>query len=235
MLKKRRFHRFRLHTKLVLVSYFSLLFGGMLIVLALEWNNPGTLGPLSVKDKLLAVLFQSMTLRTAGFNTVDQAALRDCTKLIGGFLMLIGAAPASTGGGIKVTTLAILVLTVRMVARGESSIVVFERRIDRALIQRTVAITFIAIAVAFVDVCALSLMQPGADFLDLLYECASAMGTVGISAIGSSALKPLARIMIILTMFTGRVGPLTLALLFARRQNRTRELIQYPEEHVMIG
>ena len=235
MLKKRRFHRFRLHTKLVLVSYFSLLFGGMLIVLALEWNNPGTLGPLSVKDKLLAALFQSMTLRTAGFNTVDQAALRDCTKLIGGFLMLIGAAPASTGGGIKVTTLAILVLTVRMVARGESSIVVFERRIDRELIQRTVAVTFIAIAVAFVDVCALSVLQPGSAFLDLYYECVSAVGTVGISAIGSANLVPLARVLIIMTMYIGRIGPLTMALLFTRRQSRARELMRYPEDRVMIG
>ena len=235
ILKKRRFKRLRLHTKLVLVTYFSLLFGGMLIVLLLEWNNPGTLGPLSVKDKLLAGLFQSMTLRTAGFNTIDQAALRDCTKLIGGFLMLIGAAPASTGGGIKVTTLAILVLTVRMVARGESSIVVFERRIDRALIQRTVAIAFIAIAVAFVDVCALSVLQPGAAFLDLYYECVSAVGTVGISAIGSSNLVPLARILIMITMYIGRIGPLTMALLFMNRQNRAKELLRYPEDRVMIG
>ena len=235
MLKKRRFRRFRLHTKLVLVSYFSLLLGGMLIVLALEWNNPATLGPLCVKDKLLAALFQSVTLRTAGFNTIDQASLRDATKLIGGFFMLIGAAPASTGGGIKVTTLAILVLTVRMVGRGESSIVVFERRIDRELIQRTVAITFIAIAVAFVDVCALSILQPGAAFLDLYYECVSAVGTVGISSIGSSNLVPLARILIIVTMYIGRIGPLTMALLFMRRQSRSRELLRYPEDRVMIG
>ena len=235
ILKKRNFQRLRLHTKLVLVTYFSLLLGGMVIVLLLEWNNPGTLGPLSVKDKLLAALFQSMTLRTAGFNTIDQAALHDCTKLIGGFLMLIGAAPASTGGGIKVTTLAILVLTVRMVARGESSIVVFERRIDRALIQRTVAITFIAIAVAFVDVCALSVLQPGAAFLDLYYECVSAVGTVGISAIGSSNLVPLARVLIMITMYIGRIGPLTMALLFMNRQNRAKELLRYPEDRVMIG
>ncbi|MBQ8109304.1 MAG: Trk family potassium uptake protein [Clostridia bacterium] len=235
VLSKRSFRRFRLHTKLVLVSYGTLLLGGALIVLVLEWSNPGTLGPLSFPDKLLASLFQSVTLRTAGFNTIDQAALRDSTKLIGGFLMLIGAAPASTGGGIKVTTLAILVLTVRMVSQGESSIVVFERRIDRELIQRTVAITFIAIAVAFVDICALSILQPGAAFLDLYYECVSAVGTVGISAIGSANLRPLARILIIITMYIGRIGPLSMALLFSRRQNRSRELARYPEDRVMIG
>ena len=235
VLKKRSFRRFRLHTKLVLVTYGALMLGAALLVLALEWSNPATLGPLSFGEKLLAALFQSVTLRTAGFNTIDQASLRDCTKLLGGFFMLIGAAPASTGGGIKVTTLAILALTVRMVARGESAIVVFGRRIDRAMIQRTVAIAFIAIAVAFVDVCALSLLQPDAAFLDLYYECVSAVGTVGISAIGSASLVPAARILIIITMYIGRLGPLTMALLFARRQNRAKELLHYPEERVMIG
>lgn len=235
VLKRRSFRRFRLHTKLVLVTYGALLLIGMLVVLAVEWSNPRTLGPLSFGEKLLAALFQSVTLRTAGFNTIDQASLHDATKLIGGFLMLIGAAPASTGGGIKVTTLAILVLTVRMVSKGESSIVVFGRRIDRALIQRTVAITFIAIAVAFVDVCMLSLLQPDFAFLDLYYECVSAVGTVGISAIGSANLVPLGRVLIIITMYIGRLSPLTMALLFMRRQNRSKELLRYPEERVMIG
>ena len=235
MLGKRSFRRFRLHTKLVLVTYGALLLGGFLIVLALEWSNPGTLGPLSVGQKMLAALFQSVTLRTAGFNTIDQAALRDSTKLIGGLLMLIGCAPASTGGGIKVTTFAIMVLTVRMVSRGESCIVVFNRRIDRELIQRTVAIACIAVAVAFVDVCALSLLQPEAAFLDLYYECVSAVGTVGISAIGSANLRPLARVLIMITMYIGRIGPLSMALLFTKKQTRARELLRYPEDRVMIG
>ena len=232
---KRRFRRLRLHTKLVVVSYFSLMLISFVLVLALEWSNPATLGPMPVGQKLLNALFQSVTLRTAGFNTYDQQAQRDCTKLICCFMMLIGAAPASTGGGIKVTTLAILFLTVRMVARGENSIKVFERRIESSVIQRTVTIVMLAVTLVFVDVCALTLMQPGAAFLDLLYECASAMGTVGISAIGSASLAPLARLLIILTMFAGRVGPLTLALLLTRKQNHAKELIQYPEEHVMIG
>lgn len=235
ILKNRRFRRLRLNTKLVLVTYGALLVGGFFMVLALEWNNPDTLGGLSLPDKLLAALFQSVTLRTAGFNTIDQAALRDSTKLIGGILMMVGCAPASTGGGIKVTTLAIMVLTVRMIARGESCIVVFERRIDRALIQRTVAIVCIAVAVAVVDVCALSLLQPQYAFLDLYYECVSAVGTVGISAVGTSNLGTVARMLIIITMFIGRIGPLSMALLFTRRQSRAKELLRYPEERVMIG
>ena len=235
LLTRRHFRRFRLHTKLVLMSYGALMLISFAAVLALEWSNPQTLGPMPVGDKILNAFFQSVTLRTAGFNTYDQQAQRDCTKLICCFMMLIGAAPASTGGGIKVTTLAIVLLTVRMVARGENNIRVFGRRIEMSLIQRALTIVFIAMAVVFVDVCVLSCMQPGADFLDLLYECASAMGTVGISAIGSAALKPLSRILIIITMFTGRVGPMTLALLLTRSQHRAKALIQYPEEHVMIG
>ena len=204
-------------------------------MLAFEWDNPGTLGPLDPGRKMLAAFFQSVTLRTAGFNTIDQAALRDATKLVGGLLMLIGCAPASTGGGIKVTTFALIVLTVRMVSQGSSSIVVFKRRIDRTMIQRAVSIAFIAIAVAFMDVCVLSLIQPDCAFLDLYYECVSAVGTVGISAVGTANLRPLARLLIIVTMFIGRIGPLTMALLFMKRQTRARELVQYPEDRVMLG
>jgi len=235
ILKKRRFSKLGLNTKLVLVTYGSLLLAGFLIVLAFEWSNPATLGPLSPGQKMLAAFFQSVTLRTAGFNTIDQAALRDSTKLVGGLLMLIGCAPASTGGGIKVTTFALIVLTVRMVARGESSIVVFRRRIDSMMIQRAVTIAFIAMAVAFVDICALTLIQPGYAFLDLYYECVSAVGTVGISAIGSANLRPLGRLLIIITMYIGRIGPMTMALLFMKRQTRVRELVQYPEDKVMLG
>lgn len=233
--RQRNFRRFRLHTKIVLVSYFSLLAISFITVLALEWSNPATLGSMPVGEKILNALFQAVTLRTAGFNTYDQQAQRDCTKLICCFMMVVGAAPASTGGGVKVTTLAIMFLTVRMVARGESSIKVFGRRIESTVIERTMTLVCLAAAFVFLDVCALTLMQPGVPFLDLLYECASAMGTVGISAFGSVNLAPLGRVLIIITMFAGRVGPLTLALVLARKQNRSKELIQYPEEHVMIG
>jgi trk system potassium uptake protein TrkH len=232
---KKSFRRLRLNTKLVLVSYGTLLLAGFVAVLAFEWGNPHTLGPLNPGEKMLAALFQSVTLRTAGFNTIDQAGLRDSTKLVGGILMLIGCAPASTGGGIKVTTFALIVLTVRMVARGESSIVVFKRRIDHTMIQRAVAIAFIAITVAFVDICALSLIQPGYALLDLFYECVSAVGTVGISAIGTANLRPLGRLLIIISMYIGRIGPLTMALLFMNRQTRARELVKYPEDRVMLG
>ena len=227
--------RLRLHTKLVLSTYGALLLIGFAFTLAVEWRNPATLGALPVWEKLLAALFQSVTLRTAGFNTIDQAGMLPATKLVNCVLMLIGAAPASTGGGVKVTTFAVMALVVRMVARGDSSINVFHRRLERTLVQRAVAIILIAVSIVFVDVIALSLLQPGMDILDLAYECASAMGTVGISAVGTPSLKLASKLFILVTMYLGRIGPLTMALLLARRQAAAKEIFRYPEDRVMIG
>ena len=235
LVRKRRFRAFSLHTRLALISYGALLAAGFVLNLAIEWSNPQTLGPLSPGGKLLAALFQTVTLRTAGFNTISQQGMRDCTKLVNGLLMFVGAAPASTGGGIKVTTFAILALSVRMVLKGERCIVVFGRRIDSSLVQRALAVFFLALLVAMLDICALSLLEPSASFLDLYYECFSAIGTVGISAHGTANLCTLSRLLIILTMFVGRVGPLSMGLLLTRRQNRAKELLNYPEEHILIG
>ena len=232
---KRSLRRLGLQAKLVLTTYGALLLAGFLFNLAAEWSNPGTLGDLTVGEKLLAALLQSVTLRTAGFNTIDQAALRPATKLVNCLLMFIGASPASTGGGVKVTTFAVLVLVVRMVVRGESEINVFERRLERGLVQRAITIAFLAAAIVRADVLALSLMQPGAELIDVAYECASAMGTVGISALGTPTLNMPSKILILMTMYFGRVGPLSLAVLLASRQWKKKEHFRYPEDRVMIG
>ncbi len=229
--KRRYLH---LHTRLVLISFgFFLLFGWIFVLLA-EWNNPQTLGPLNFWEKLLAALFQSVTLRTAGFNTIDQQALRPATKLISSMLMFIGASPASTGGGVKVTTVAVIFLAVRMTVKGNHSIVVFRRKIPEDLLRRALSVVIIAAGVVLVDVVAISLMQPELSFLDILMECSSAMGTVGISAFGSYNLSGVSRLLIILTMYLGRIGPLTMALVLAHRQRREPR-IQYPNGQIMIG
>lgn len=232
---KRSLRRLGLQAKLVLTTYGALLLAGFLFNLAAEWSNPGTLGDLTVGEKLLAALLQSVTLRTAGFNTIDQAALRPATKLVNCLLMFIGASPASTGGGVKVTTFAVLVLVVRMVVRGESEINVFERRLERGLVQRAITIAFLAAAIVLADVLALSLMQPDAELIDVAYECASAMGTVGISSLGTPTLNMPSKILILMTMYFGRVGPLSLAVLLASRQWKKKEHFRYPEDRVMIG
>ena len=231
--RKRRY--LHLQTRLVLVAYGALLLFGWGFVLLAEWNNPGTLGPLPVGEKLLAALFQSVTLRTAGFNTIDQQALRPATKLISALLMLIGASPASTGGGVKVTTIAVIFLAVWMTARGRESIVVFRRGVSNALVRRALAVMLIAVGVAVTDVVVISLLQPELEFMDAVMECCSAMGTVGVSAFGSASLNALSRVLIILTMYLGRIGPLTMALAFARRQDANRSAVQYPNGQIMIG
>lgn len=227
--------RLRLHTKIVLTTYGALTLFGTVFVLLAEWNNPATLGGLPVWEKLLAALFQSVTLRTAGFNTIDQANMLPATKLVGCLLMVIGAAPASTGGGVKVSTFAVAVLLVRMVARGDREINVYHRRLERTLVQRAMAILMIAVGIVLVDVIAISLLQPGMDLMDIAYECASAMGTVGISAVGTPGLKLASKVFILITMYLGRIGPLTMALLLAHRQAASEERFRFPEDRIMIG
>lgn len=231
----RRWRLLKLHTKIVLSTYVALFIFGFLFNLIIEWNRPETLGSLAVDKKILAAMFQSITLRTAGFNTISQKALHPATKLVNCALMFIGAAPASTGGGIKVTTFAIPILLVRMVMRGESSINVFGRRLEATLVQRAVTIITLAMGVVAVDIIAISLLQPNMDLLDIAYECISAMGTVGISAVGTASLKTASKVLLILTMYIGRIGPLSVALALARKQEFMQEKYRYPEEWLMIG
>ena len=224
-----------LQTRIVLSTYGILLAFGFVFTLISEWSNPATLGNLTLGEKLLAALFQSVTLRTAGFNTIDEAAIRPAGKLVASLLMFTGASPASTGGGVKVTTIAVIFLAVRMTVRGENSIVAFKRSISNDLVRRALAVTLIAAGILLIDTVTISLMQPELEFMDVLFECASAVGTVGVSAFGSANLHVISRIMIILTMFMGRIGPLTMALVLAHRQNAVKPRVDYPEGHVMIG
>ena len=233
--ERRKGRYLHLHTRIVLASYGFFFLFGMAFTLLSEWNNPATLGNLPFGEKLLAAAFQSVTLRTAGFNTIDEAAIRPAGKLIGSFLMLIGASPASTGGGVKVTTVAVIFLAVRATIRGEYGVVAFRRGISGDTVRRAVTVLLLAVGIWIVDVTAISLMQPELNFMDVLFECASAMGTVGVSAFGSASLNSVSRILIILTMYMGRIGPLTAALVLANRQSRSRAKIEYPEGHIMIG
>ncbi len=235
-LKDRRRSRYlHLQTRIVLTTYGILLAFGFLFTLVSEWSNPATLGNLPFGEKLLAALFQSVTLRTAGFNTIDEAAIRPAGKLVASLLMFTGASPASTGGGVKVTTIAVIFLVVRMTVRGENNIVVFKRGISNDLVRRALSVTLIAALVLMVDTITISLLQPELEFMDVLFECASAVGTVGVSAFGSANLRVLPRIMIILTMFIGRIGPLTMALVLSHRQNSVKPRVDYPEGRIMIG
>ena len=230
------FRGLSLHTRIVLLSTLGLLAAGMVFYWLAERINPQTLAARTVGERALNAFFQSVTMRTAGFNSIDLAAMRDGSKLFSCVLMLIGASPASTGGGIKTTTVAVLVLLMLSVVRGEEEINVARRRLSNDVARRALAVTALFLTILFVCTLAITLIEDGRySMADILFETSSAMGTVGLSAIGTPNLRPASRAVLLPMMFLGRVGPLTLALAVAKRQGRRGAAAKYPEERIMIG
>lgn len=225
-----------LHAKLALVMTGGLLLVGTAAFLLLEWGNPGTLGPLKAPDKVLNAFFQSVTMRTAGFNSVDLAAMTDGSKLVSVLLMLIGANSASTGGGMKTTTVAVLALAVGSVIRGREETTVMGRRLPRDVIMRALAVVAVTLLVFLTGTLLLAIAEDGrVPFIDLMFETASAMATVGVSSAGTPEMSLMSKIVLVPMMYMGRVGPLTLALALANRQDGRRGRLRYPEESVTIG
>lgn len=237
---KRRFMAFRVHTRVVLAMTAALIVVGALFFALVEWNNPATLagGDLNAGQKLMASLFQSVTLRTAGFNTIDQNGLSPASKLMSMILMFIGGSPASTAGGIKTTTFAVVILAAWSVIRGRRDINLFERRVSISAIRRAAAITVLGLALVLAVTMGLCLLEqtrhPGITFEQLMFEVFSAFGTVGVSCGITPELHPLSKALLSLTMFCGRVGPLTLSIALASR-GRTDKGIRLPEGRLMVG
>lgn len=230
--ENRRFRDFSLHTKVVLVTTAFLIFFGMAVILLIEWDNPATIQNLSLKGKILASYFQSVTPRTAGYNTVSIGDMENATLFFIVILMFIGASPSSTGGGIKTTTAGILVAAIGALIRGKEDVEIFDRQIPKTIVYKAFALVFIAGALVIFVTMMLSLTEQ-APFLNILFEVVSAFGTVGLTAGVTPTLTVHGKLWIILTMFAGRVGPVTLALALAMRQRRT--VVQYPEGKVIIG
>ena len=234
-----RWRKLPLHAKLVLTVTAGLIAFGTLSILALEWVNPRTLdGGLTVWQKLYNSLFQSITFRTAGFASLDQASLTDPSKLIGSVLMFVGTSSASTGGGVKTTTAALLALVVVQVVRGHERITVFGREISADTARRAVAIVLIAFSAILIATCVISVIERGRghDFLDLLFETTSAFSTTGLSSVNTTTLTPASQWLLMPLMYFGRVGPLTLAYALANRlESRRANRVHYPEEKIMIG
>lgn len=225
-------HHLPLHTKMVLFMTLSLIAGGALLIFLLEYNNPETLGNLPWWQKIQAALFQSVTTRTAGFLTISQAGLRKATAMICCLLMFIGGSPSGTAGGVKTTTVAILVLTVISIIKGRNDTEMFGRKINGNLVRRALSIFMVSFGVMLLAVVALAIVQPG-DFMDCLFEVISAIATVGLTRDFTTELTVAGRIIIILTMYIGRIGPISLALFFNSR--RFVNLKTYPEEKVGVG
>ena len=230
------FRALSLHTRIVLLMTAVLLLAGTVFFWAAERLNPETLAAYPAGETVLGAFFQSVTLRTAGFNSFDLSGLRDGSKLFSCLLMVVGASPASTGGGIKTTTTAALVLLMHSVVRGDSEVNVARRRLPDDLARRALAVALLFLSALLTGTLIISLIEDGRFPLeDILFEASSAMGTVGVSAIGTPNLTPASRAALLPMMFFGRVGPLTMAVAIAKRQGKTKPVSKYPEERIMIG
>lgn len=232
---RRRFRTPRLwsmHTSIVVWATSVLLVLGTGMILALEWSNPATLGPMSWPEKLLASFFQSVQTRTAGFNSVDISAMEPTTWLGMDVLMFIGGAPAGTAGGIKVTTVAVLLFIVFTELRGDAAVNIFGKRLSRAVHRQAIAVVLLAGSLVVVVTGALMHLS-GLPLDQVLFETVSAFSTVGLSTGITAELPMLGQLMLVLLMFIGRVGPITFASALALRERRT--LYELPKERPIIG
>lgn len=227
------FTRLSVHSKLVLVTTALLLLLGTVFIFVLEYSNPETIGTLTIPQKLLASCFQSVTLRTAGFITFSQSGLRGNTVLICLLLMLIGGSSIGTAGGIKTTTIALLFCSTAATVKGSEHVVVFKRMIPQRTIAKALAVTLVSLLVLCAAIIGLSVAQPAGDLLDIAYEATSAIATVGLSRNYTGELHFLGKIIIILCMYLGRIGPISLAIFFNSRKKTA--LLRFAKEDITVG
>ena len=231
----RKKRRLSLHAKVVL--QFSVIFwvGGAVLLALLEWSNPRTMGGLSVPGKIMAALFQSVSTRTAGMNTIDLAACSPISKLLMSVLQFIGAAPGSTGGGVKVTTFAVLILTIRSVAQGRDDCVIGGHHIESKTVYRALTIIVIGAVAAFGSAVVVYYnTAETVSVIDCIFESCSAFGTVGLSVGVTGQLNTGAKLLYMACMFMGRVGPVSLAIsLTAKPDDNKRKIM--PVGHINVG
>ena len=225
--------RWSLHTRITLLATVGLLLVGPIVVMTFEWTNPDTLGPLAGGDKVLASWFQGATPRTAGFNTIDIGALNEPTLLFITTLMFIGAGPASTSGGIKITTFAVLGWVMWSEVRGDAEVNIFRRRLPNAVVRQALTVALLAVGVVVGTGLLLVTIQSGLTLTPALFEAASAFGTVGLSTGLTPDLSIVGKMLLVAVMLAGRVGPVTVVTALALRQ-RIRAY-RYPEERPIIG
>lgn len=231
--------RWSLHSKLALGMTGVLLTVGALYFFISEYNNPDTLGTFSLPQKILASMFQSVTLRTAGFSTIMQSGLKDSSKLVSSIFMLIGGSPGGTAGGIKTVTIAIVLCSVWSTIRGYNQITIFERTVSIGILQKALTIIVVVLVLWLTGTTLLTISEQSSAFshsaVDLLFEVASALGTVGLTTGITPFLSAFGKCIIITCMVIGRIGPLAIIISLLSRTMQVNERIQYPEEDVMIG
>jgi len=240
MRNMRDFRRLRLHSKMVLTGTVFMILIGMLAFLWIEYENPNTIGNMNLFDKIVNSLFQSVTLRTAGFNTIDQLTMHDASKGLSILIMLVGGGPAGTAGGLKITTVFTLLLAARAYIRGTFETEIFGRTISIEQVRRALTITLLGVLFLFGMATMLSFseqdMPAGSlGLLNQLFEATSAFCTVGVSTGVTAATSPVTRVILILLMYAGRVGLITVAVSLVESTTKKETVLHYPQEDILIG
>lgn len=230
------FTRLRLHSKIAVITTLVLIVAGTAGIFLMEYHNPDTIGGMSVGQKIMASMFQSVTTRTAGFLTVPQVSLRTETKLLSCVLMFIGGSPGGTAGGVKTTTVAMLLLICLSFVRGGEDVECFGRRISSANMRAGISVVMVSLLTGLAGIIAITVIEPeSVALIDIIYEVTSAVGTVGLTANLTPELARASQAVIMLLMYMGRLGPITLMLLFAGSGNTRDKIRKLPEERIMIG
>ncbi|HWL13899.1 MAG TPA: TrkH family potassium uptake protein [Ureibacillus sp.] len=229
----RETRKLSLHTKVVLTTTITLILGPSILIFLFEYGNDQTLAPLNMGGKILGAIFHGVSPRTAGANTLSMGDLTYATLFLTIFLMFIGGGSGSTAGGIKVTTFAVLMATVISQLKGKEDVVLFKRRIMEETILKAMTVAVSGMMIVTTVTFLLSITEHGHDFMMYLFEATSAFGTVGLSMGLTPELSPIGRMLIIITMFIGRLGPLTLGFAITKRQ--TKDAYKRPKGNMMIG
>ena len=232
LMTTKRFRQYALHTKVMLIGTLVINVVAVLVIFLLEMSNPSTIGDLNTYEQLFASYFQAVTPRTAGFNSVEIGDLRTPTVLFMMLLMFIGGGSASTASGIKLTTFIIIVYAVITFLKGKKDIHILERKVSEDIIMKALAIFVISGSAVFIGIFILSISEPDAGLVMIAFEVFSAFGTVGLSMGLTGELSAVGQYLVMVLMFIGRLGPLTLAFTLATRDNRS---ISYPKEDVFTG
>ena len=230
---RRIFRNLTLHSKISITTTLILVLGGGLLIFLFEYHNPLTMGNLSVFDKIQVSLFQSITTRTAGFATVPQQNLTNASSLLCLMLMFIGGSPVGTAGGIKTVTIAVLVVSAWATIQNKNEVTLFHRNISKRAVNKAVAVTAMSFCILFVSTLLLSAVTR-ADMLDILFEAVSATATVGLSRDLTAHLNSAGKMIVIGTMYLGRVGPISLALVLNSSKKKPN-IIKNPTEEISVG
>ena len=232
---RRLFKKLRLHSKIVLIMTSVLIVSGTLAFLLLEYNNPGTIGDMSFGEKLMSSLFHSVSTRTAGFATVPQGELTQGTMFTTCILMFIGGSPGGTAGGGKTTTIAMLILCCVSVLQNKKDVECFGRRIQADNIRTGICVVILAFVSLLAGTTLLTIFEGDVDFIRIMYETTSAIGTVGLSADLTSQLCTASKFVIMVLMYIGRLGPITFALAFGTGRKSKNHIRQLPVQGILIG